>query len=428
MKLLLLIAILVGIVASIVIEQPLLTSGAPDNVTRQRVPRRLDGLPNGATPITGLIDFDPSNYASDALWQQYVDKGHHLICLMEATDSGAGHLIEDKRNPPSAASQWTGDLRYEQAEWFWHVGDWEWGSECDWEHIGLKQAFEGQGLNAYPAFEDDGDEMDGHNECISMTHYDADDIEDPNADPPEMRPIKDQHYQVGGKQYTATGAFYEFSLNQIDGAIVAKNLNSPITAVVGSRSWGRKASPGELPELRFCSDIFWGHWVYNNPHVKNLRVYGAHMVMNDATVLLVSRAFKNANINQLTAWPGTSFSAGTDEGKALIGSPIGATIAHLLLSHKAELGIKHVTRVTAVTNERKRNPSSGEQSHSELHLFFTIEDVPAGEVVGGGKAETKRDTLSDEDEDTESQVLYMKTKDRVREHIVMFEDLNLNDS
>jgi len=53
--------------------------------------------------------------------------------------------------------------------------------------------------------------------------------------------------------------------------------------------------------------------------VKSLRVYGAEHVVNDATVLLVSRAFKNDNVEDLAPWPGTSFSAESAEGKALIG-------------------------------------------------------------------------------------------------------------
>jgi hypothetical protein len=84
--------------------------------------------------------------------------------------------------------------------------------------------------------------------------------------------------------------------------------------------WYRSAAPGELPDLRQCSDIYWALWVRENPNVKNLRVYGAHHVINDNTVLLTSRAFKNKGIDKLTVWPGLSFSADTDEGRALIGT------------------------------------------------------------------------------------------------------------
>lgn len=107
-------------------------------------------------------------------------------------------------------------------------------------------------------------------------------------------------------------------MNKIDGAIIAKNLGNPATSVFGA--WHRQAAPGELPELRFVSDIFWGFWVRDNPNVKNIQVYGAYLVINERTVLLVSRALRNVHVNTLKLWPGTSFSAETEEGKALIGT------------------------------------------------------------------------------------------------------------
>jgi hypothetical protein len=55
--------------------------------------------------------FDPKNTADNNMWTEYIKKGEHLKCIMEATDAGAGFLIEDTRKPPSAASAWTGDLK-----------------------------------------------------------------------------------------------------------------------------------------------------------------------------------------------------------------------------------------------------------------------------------------------------------------------------
>jgi hypothetical protein len=62
-------------------------------------------------PELAGLDFDINDYATDAVWNQYVAKGDHLQCVMGATDVGAGFLIQDTRKPPSAASPWTGDLR-----------------------------------------------------------------------------------------------------------------------------------------------------------------------------------------------------------------------------------------------------------------------------------------------------------------------------
>lgn len=54
--------------------------------------------------------FDPTVWASNQLWSRYVGKGHQLLCLMLASDEVAGFLLEDTRQPPSAASRWSGDL------------------------------------------------------------------------------------------------------------------------------------------------------------------------------------------------------------------------------------------------------------------------------------------------------------------------------
>ncbi|KAI8936195.1 hypothetical protein NX059_006626 [Plenodomus lindquistii] len=437
-------AVVAGIVAGRVVTTSPRESGAPKNAPSRR---QLRG-PNGAAPITGGLDFGPGAIANDALWKQYVAKGEHLICLMQATDAGAGYLIEDKRSPPSAASRWTGDLKSELATWGWHYNDWDRGYECDYARQGLAIAFAGMGLNAFPAINDEGDPAGGNNECISITHYDENDVIDPNDEWGQMKDVKDQHYTVDGKQYTvnwvrfevqnstdavtqATGGFNQFSMNRIDGAIIGKNINSPASSVVSGAGWGRKANPGELPELRFLSDIYWGHWVRDNPNVRNLRFYGAHMVINDDTVRLAGRAFKNVNADKLVPWPGTSFPATTEEGKALIASPIGATIAHMLLSHKAELGIKQVVKVTVLTDEKKKRPGFGESPVSDMHVFFEIQDVPANDVTQPGAGEArliKRYASPVSRNDSDDQVLYMKTKSRVREHVVMFDDLKLKET
>lgn len=63
------------------------------------------------------------------------------------------------------------------------------------------------------------------------------------------------------------------------------------------------------------------------------------------------------------------------------GSPIGTSIARLLASRKAELGIKHITKAIVVTNEAPKKPKFGERPRQDLHIFFQIEDVPAEEVT-----------------------------------------------
>ncbi|OAL50382.1 hypothetical protein IQ07DRAFT_509705 [Pyrenochaeta sp. DS3sAY3a] len=320
------------------------------------------------------IDFDPSRwYADDELWERYVQKGEHLVCLMQATDRGAGFLIQDTRTPPSAASPWNGDLREELHKWFWKLNRFlDEGDECNWAKKGLKDVFDGLRLNAFPSKDNDGNPLRGKNDCVAINHYDMDAMVYDEYNNPIGVSINEQTYIVDGRQYRATGGSYNFDINKVDGAIIGLDITSPAQMVKDSQSGA------ELPALHRLSDIYWGYWFRENPNVRNLRVYGGHYIINQKTVLLTARAFRNTGFRQLVKWPGTRFSAETPEGKALLASPIGATIAHLLIQHKADLGLKHITEVIVVTRD-PRHLNYWEKP--ELNLFFIIEDVPADKVT-----------------------------------------------
>jgi hypothetical protein len=85
--------------------------------------------------------------------------------------------------------------------WFWHNGYYEQGWECDFERMRLGATFTGLGLNAKPMFDDEDDPAGGDNECFSINHYDENDVEDPDAEFLQMKPVKDQKYKVGEKEY-----------------------------------------------------------------------------------------------------------------------------------------------------------------------------------------------------------------------------------
>jgi len=157
--------------------------------------------PPALAPRTDGGDFNPGNWADDTKWQKYLDKGHHLKCLMEATDRGAGWLSRDTRQPPSAASKWTGELRAEVPLWYWHEAEVDTSWDGDFEAQGLRTAFEGHGLNSRPKFDEDGDRVDGSNQCFKITHYDEDRLPDPRPQFGGMMACKDQDYHVAGRKY-----------------------------------------------------------------------------------------------------------------------------------------------------------------------------------------------------------------------------------
>ncbi|EUC42920.1 hypothetical protein COCMIDRAFT_54183, partial [Bipolaris oryzae ATCC 44560] len=317
--------------------------------------------------------FDPTVWASNQLWSRYVGKGHQLLCLMLASDEVAGFLLEDTRQPPSAASRWSGDLTGALRLWGWHHADTPQGEDCNFEWEGLEDAFEGLGLDYGPMFDERNKDIGGENECFSIEHWNRDLTfpEDVDLDP---IPIIEQRYYVNGKEYRETGATYLFALNMAGGAIIGKNILSPRAAVQYSNSWGHQARPGELPELQHLSDIYWNYWRDGNPNIRHLRIYCATHIINDHTLLLVTRAFRNRRKFALEIWPGVKFEMGSDEYLALIASPIGATISHFLISHKADLGIKYITSVIVICGGHNQDTCA--RGMENMHIFFTIEDVP----------------------------------------------------
>ncbi|RMZ69149.1 WD domain-containing [Pyrenophora seminiperda CCB06] len=270
-------------------------------------------------------------------------------------------------------------IKDELEKWCWkpYEGVMEIAIDCDFDDDGLRAAFDAFGLDSHPAFDDESNPLPGANICHSATHlaegyYDED-------------PLEEQIYEVDGVRYMldtafrgiATGAYYQFAINT-GGAIIGINFMSPRMAAALPYAWGRTPLPQELPKLQFASDVMWGYWVQGNPHfahdIRSLRLYVGHEVINPETVALVWRALEIAGRTELEEWPGVSFFLGTAEYKALIGSPIGATAAHMLIGHKAELGLKWITKVTVIKNWV---PPGGALT-GKLHLFFHIEDVPEG--------------------------------------------------
>jgi hypothetical protein len=88
---------------------------------------------------------------------------------MDATDFGAGILVQDIRNPPSAAGLWNADF-VNLRKWFWHETV---NFECDFES--LTETFNGLGLDIESRYDDDGNIADDHNECLAVTHKDTND-------------------------------------------------------------------------------------------------------------------------------------------------------------------------------------------------------------------------------------------------------------
>lgn len=83
---------------------------------------------------------------------------------------------------------------------------------------------------------------------------------------------------------------------------------------------GQPVNPEELPAIRHAGDIYMAYWHRFNAQPSNLRIYFAHYVVNEETISLLIRAFKNMGYGQPVPWPGHEFGMNTDEGEALLGT------------------------------------------------------------------------------------------------------------
>lgn len=140
-------------------------------------------------PAQGFFDDDT---ASPEDWTTYTLKGGALMCGLAGTDEEAGQLLNDLREPPSAESQWTGDLKQEMYEWYWHdVNPATYTCKLT-DHWNIGYAMRSLGLNGKPKTEG------GDNTCYRVEHWDPDKQENGM-----QTPAINQWYKVGNgeKEY-----------------------------------------------------------------------------------------------------------------------------------------------------------------------------------------------------------------------------------
>jgi hypothetical protein len=53
----------------------------------------------------------------------------------------------------------------------------------------------------------------------------------------------------------------------------------------------------------------------------------------------------------------------------------------MISRHKAELGVKHISKVIVVTNDLPGRPTKGERPKEDLNILFQIEDVPKDDIT-----------------------------------------------
>ncbi|CAO2652640.1 Nn.00g009230.m01.CDS01 [Neocucurbitaria sp. VM-36] len=333
--------------------------------------------PSNSGPAQG---FDEDDQANEEDWERYAHKGGSLMCGLLGTDQAAGRQMNDRRNPPSAASTWIGDLKQEFDTWYWRQVDPATYSCKMNDHWNIPFAMRSLGLNGSPSSEG------GDNACFRVEHWDPNKKENG-----QQVPAINQWYKVDGREYRSTKAHYEFAINIKGGAIFAFFLESPKSSASALWYGGRKdASPDDLPHLRALSDVLWGFWNRENSNVKNIRYFLVLGISNDLTNQLIASCLQKVG-KDLSEWPGTTFATVTEEGHALLGSPNGATFAYFLMQHKDQLGYKLITKITVIKPE-----IDDDLAFVDPVLVFHVEDVPEPPH----DEEVKRDTRKEKNMNT----------------------------
>jgi hypothetical protein len=106
--------------------------------------------------------------------------------------------------------------------------------------------------------------------------------------------------------------------------------------------------------------------------VSGLKYMLALNVENPNTWSIVLKALtnKNGGKTDIPLWPGTEFSMNEAEGKALLGTQIGAPLAWMLIQHKQAFGARSVVKVIFSLFSRLRGQIKGMMKLTE-YAFYT---------------------------------------------------------
>ncbi|KAF2032388.1 hypothetical protein EK21DRAFT_61098, partial [Setomelanomma holmii] len=268
--------------------------------------------------------------------------------------------------------------------WFWHEAEYNQEINCDFLTDGtdnyneIGTALSALGLSSKPK------SAGGDNMCYSIEHFDEN-AKDKDSD---FQDDINQVYWVDGHDYSAhhpfthpkphadsrqaTGAYCRFAINHHGGAIFPQNLESP--KVAARKNWDFEPDDDTMPRLRLASDIMFAYWLHNNPNPKDLRYYFVNTVTNEATLRLMAKVVRKKGLQDLPPWSGVQLGMWEAEAEYMLGSsPIGATLAYLLIQHKAELGLKQVTSVN-IFHGNWEHEDREDRPQPEIHVLFQIED------------------------------------------------------
>jgi len=154
-----------------------------------------------------------------------------------------------------------------------------------------------------------------------------------------------------------SAAYFKQVINPSDGIIVAYDNYSPRAAAAGSAR-----TDAIIPDLKYWSDVAFLQWKSRASKGEELKYVLRYQVMNHSASYMVE-AINFANGDETVDWPGTTYDGASEEGRALLGTPNGSSVAWLLIQHKEFLGHKVVDKITVF------------HKNLDMMLLFHIADV-----------------------------------------------------
>jgi hypothetical protein len=148
---------------------------SPDHVSISHIdepqpPARL--ATRNLVPSRPKITFWDDDYATQQDWDEYAYKGGALMCGLEGDDETAGGQMKDTRTPPSARTQFNGDLKTELQNCYWRDTNPSTFSCRLAEHWHFPNVMRSLGLDGRPASEG------GDNTCYRVEHWDPEKRDD----------------------------------------------------------------------------------------------------------------------------------------------------------------------------------------------------------------------------------------------------------
>ncbi|GAB7359388.1 hypothetical protein MBLNU230_g6039t1 [Neophaeotheca triangularis] len=289
---------------------------------------------------------------SNTTWTKAVEKGQRLYELL------TNPQVDDQQ------SKWQSfeDL----ASWGWKVEDHS-GTINLLSLVSLKSTY--QAVKSDGGLGIDGEDDDPGFCRTYVQHKIPADVLEAMSDNPRAAPRETQTYTPSVENVYCNAYLTKY------GAIIAIENKGPSHSFIAVPDELKPRQPKQaVTPLHHWSDVVFLVWQAEclrtsvDPQTLD-RVVRAY-IQNEETRQIIDQACSigGEDVQALKPWPGTKFEldGSDDRAKALLSTPNGVGVAHLLFQHRGVLGHKTVKSITAFASDRNM---------SDCHLMFEIVDI-----------------------------------------------------